>query len=339
VLFAFGDHALQNGLWLWGGTYTPPPVGPTNLSISINHGDAETVSRIVNLSLGADNATEMLISNYPGFFGAGSWIPYTSNISWTLTPYLGEKEVYVKFRDSDYNVSSVVSDTIILKKAAAEKVPSAEELPGISLKEKDLVKYPGSNAVYQIWEGKRHVFPHSMVYHSWKYPKDFSTVKTISQKDLEKYPIGDPVRLRDGSLFRGTTKSVHGKNASAVFYVSNGKLRPIKSAKIYQALFNDPTWDLVMWAPDDLLSKFAYPLGAMIDSIEGFLNVKVEAFKLRVRSLPGLSGKIISLVSKGQVFSAVDEQNGWYKIKYQSAGITKTGWVSGRYVRRIINVK
>jgi len=67
-------------------------------------------------------------------------------------------------------------------------------------------------------------------------------------------------------MFRGTTSSLYGKDASAVFFVSDGKLRPIKSAEIYQKLFNDPEWKYVTWVPDDLLDKFEYPLGEMIES-------------------------------------------------------------------------
>ena len=130
--------------------------------------------------------------------------------------------------------------------------------------EKDLVKTDVSSAVYQILSGQRHIFPHLEVYLSWGYAKDFSTVKTITAADLEQYPEGDAVPFRDGSLFRGTTQSVHGKSASAVFYVEDGKLRAIQSAEIYQGLFNDSDWSLVTWVPDDLLDKFTYPLGEMV---------------------------------------------------------------------------
>jgi len=130
--------------------------------------------------------------------------------------------------------------------------------------EKDLVKTDVSSAVYQILSGKRHIFPHLEVYRSWGYLEDFSTVKTITAAELEQYSEGDAVPFRDGSLFRGITQSVHGKSASAVFYVEDGKLRAVQSAEIYQDLFNDSDWSLVTWVPDDLLDKFTYPLGEMI---------------------------------------------------------------------------
>jgi len=141
---------------------------------------------------------------------------------------------------------------------------------GIS--ERDLVKTNVSSAVYQILNGKYHIFPHLEVYRSWGYVEDFSTVKTITAAELEQYPEGDAVPFRDGSLFRGTTQSVHDKSASAVFYVENGKLRAVQSAEIYQGLFNDSDWSLVTWVPDDLLDKFIYPLGEEITTIDTHPN-------------------------------------------------------------------
>ncbi|MCK4968381.1 MAG: hypothetical protein KAS12_04965, partial [Candidatus Aenigmarchaeota archaeon] len=110
-------------------------------------------------------------------------------------------------------------------------------------------------------------FPHANVFYSWGYcDTDFNQVKTISSAELAAISEGAAQPFRDGSLFRGTAESIHGKEASAVFVVSDGKLKPIKSAAIYQALYNDPNWSLVTWVPDDLLSKFAYELGTAVDS-------------------------------------------------------------------------
>ena len=133
-----------------------------------------------------------------------------------------------------------------------------------TLSDNDLVKTPDSSAIWLIQDGKKRVFPHISVYTSWDYPEDFSTVQTVS--DLSDYSEGDAVPLRDGSLFRGKTTSLHGKEASCVFFVSDGKLRPIKSGAIYQELFVDPDWEKIIWVPDDLLSKFEYSLGDTIES-------------------------------------------------------------------------
>ena len=229
--------------------------GPGNVSVWMNWGADKTVKRTVTLSLNATNAAEVIISNAVDFAGA-NWETYQTSKYWTLSENNGEKIVYVKYRDEDYNESSVVSDTIILE----------QELTETAINEKDLVKTADSSALYLILNNQRHIFPHLAVYQSWSYPSDFSTVKLISSIELAIYPEGDPVPFRNGSMFRGTATSLHGKESSAVFYVEDSKLRPVLSGEIYQSLFNDPGWNLVTWVPDDLLSKFEYSLGENVSS-------------------------------------------------------------------------
>lgn len=174
---------------------------------------------------------------------------------WTLNTGDGEKVVYIKFRDENNEESSVFSDTIIFQDGESQE-----------LGERDIVKTTESSAVYLILNRERHVFPHIAVYQSWAYPDDFSTLKLVTPENLAQYIEGDPVPFRDGSMFRGTAQSLHGKDASAVFYVEDNQLRAIQSSDIYQTLFNDPDWSLVTWVPDDLLTKFEYPLGTILDS-------------------------------------------------------------------------
>lgn len=239
-------------------------VGPTNISVSINSGGLTTSSRNVLLSLSAVNALKMIISNSSDF-SQSVWQDYTASVAWVLSDGDGEKIVYVKYMDASSNQSSLVSDSIIL-----------EELTGVSdgvlIFDQDLVKMTDSSAIYLILNGQRHVFPHIAVYNSWNYPQDFSSVKTVSDSDLINFPEGDAVPFRDGSMFRGTTLSLHGQSASAVFYVEDATLRPVQSGEIYQELFNDSDWELVTWVPDDLLDKFEYPLGETIASADTHPN-------------------------------------------------------------------
>jgi len=239
-----------------GGSGSAGLVGPTNISVNINSGAAKTSTRSVTLNLAASGAMEMIISNHSDFSGA-NWESFVFTKAWSLSSGNGEKTVYIKFRDILNNSSSIVSGVINLDEII---------IPIEVLKEKSVVKAVGSSALYLILGGKRHVFPHIAVYNSWGYPKDFSTVKAVAQNVLEQYAEGDPVPFRDGSIFRGTTQSLYGKSASAVYVVSDGKLMPVKSSAVYQALYKDPKWKLVTWVPDDLLNKFAYPLGETIES-------------------------------------------------------------------------
>jgi len=128
----------------------------------------------------------------------------------------------------------------------------------------ELVKVAGDSSVYLVKDGERHVFPHEAIYLSWGYPFDYSTTETILEETLNAYTEGDPVPFRTGYMFRGTSASLHGKEASAVFIADGSEIRSIFSGDVYQTLFNDSDWSLVTWIPDDFLSKFSFELGEMV---------------------------------------------------------------------------
>jgi len=77
---------------------TIPPAG----SITINGGDASTTSRDVTLTLsssdGGSGVKDMCLSN-DGVDWA-SWEPFTASKAWQLSEGLGEKTVYVRYRDN-----------------------------------------------------------------------------------------------------------------------------------------------------------------------------------------------------------------------------------------------
>lgn len=143
---------------------------------------------------------------------------------------------------------------------------SAAPAMAATLNNGDLVKASGTTAVYLVQGTTKRVFPHLNVYLSWGYPTDFSTVKTVSAADLAQYTEGDPVPFRDGYLFRGTASGLGGLSATAVYLVADGVRKPVQSAAVYQSLFNDPNWARVTWVPDDLLTKFNYPLGSVVSA-------------------------------------------------------------------------
>ena len=100
-----------------GGTLTVPSA--TLISISAGAASTETVS--VTLTLGATNASTMLISNKSDFSDVSSWLTYAASKAWTLTAGAGTKTVYVKFRSSDGGESAAKSDTSELVEPAAAK--------------------------------------------------------------------------------------------------------------------------------------------------------------------------------------------------------------------------
>ncbi|MFA5133261.1 MAG: hypothetical protein WC459_00415 [Patescibacteria group bacterium] len=107
-----------------GGWVAPTVITPSDASISIQSSAVETAVESVELTLGATNATEMMISNSASFAGA-SWEIYGTTKTWSLGTGLGKKTVYAKFKSSTGNESPVVSDDIMLLPAKAVQAITA----------------------------------------------------------------------------------------------------------------------------------------------------------------------------------------------------------------------
>ena len=87
---------------------------PTGCSIVINNGDnwLRNKNSRVSLSLRAEGAAMMLISNNSGFKDA-RWITFRTAIAWTIDKSEGPHSVFAKFKDAAGNESDIVSDIII----------------------------------------------------------------------------------------------------------------------------------------------------------------------------------------------------------------------------------
>lgn len=89
---------------LFGETSTVGPFyidtkAPTNASISAA---STTNNQVVTLTLYADGATQMYLSN-SGYGQSGSWETYATTKQWELTDGYGTKTVYAQFRDAAQN--------------------------------------------------------------------------------------------------------------------------------------------------------------------------------------------------------------------------------------------
>jgi len=250
---------------------------PNYPSIFINDDQDNTNSREVVLTLSAMNMEEryapleMIISNEQ-ITDNQEWVDYHTRYNWTLSHGNGSKTVYARFRNQKGISRHVVYDQINL--VEGQVLGYREFTDGTLLKTAD------NEAIYLIKDGAKHVFPHVFVYYSWGYPRDFSTVITVSQDVLDDVPERDPVIFQDGSLFRGVSDFLYSCDETTVFYVECGLVRPIYSTQIYQEIFNDIKWDLIYWVPDDLLYKFTYPLGETIShsniSLGGCANILAD---------------------------------------------------------------
>lgn len=97
----------------------------------------------------------------------------------------------------------------------------------------DLIKRDGLSAVYYLAsDGQRYIFSDSTTYFSWY--NDFSGVRTISQTELESYPLGKNVTMRPG------TKLIKVTTDPKVYAVEpGGKLAWVKTEAAAKALFGD----------------------------------------------------------------------------------------------------
>jgi len=94
-----------------------------------------------------------------------------------------------------------------------------------------LIKMNGLSSVYYLGaDSKRYVFPNSTVYFSWY--KDFSGVVTISQSELESYPLAANITMRPGTrLVKITT------NPKVYAVEPGGTLRAIPDEATALALY------------------------------------------------------------------------------------------------------
>lgn len=82
---------------------------PTNINVFLPSG---TLTRDVNLSLGASGAAEMYISNV-SFSSGGIWERLRTKKQWQLSGESGSKKVFVGFRDRAKNMSETFGHTIL----------------------------------------------------------------------------------------------------------------------------------------------------------------------------------------------------------------------------------
>ena len=138
-------------------------------------------------------------------------------------------------------------------------------LPARAASDGDLVKMDGYPAVYYLNGGKRYVFPNEKTYKTWY--SDFSDVVTISQSEMETYPLGGNVTYRAGA------KLVKIQTVPTVYAIEpNGTLRSILSeanaAVLYGTNWNKTIDDVpdaffVNYTVGDDMEAGKYPTGTL----------------------------------------------------------------------------
>lgn len=139
----------------------------------------------------------------------------------------------------------------------------------------DLIKMNGLSSVYYLKGGKRFVFPNEATYSSWYSDNnggpDWSGIKTVSQSELESYPLGGNVTVRPGTkLIKITT------NPTVYAVEPNGTLRSIVSEANAIDLWG-PAWAKnVIDVADSFFTNYTqgsplttgvYPAGSIVNPV------------------------------------------------------------------------
>ena len=125
------------------------------------------------------------------------------------------------------------------------------------------------DAVYYVSGSELIVFPYLSVYLSHGFPADFSVVKRVSCSDLDSYTVKGYAKFREGTAFRSDKQTIYGNfEARSVFLMEDGKMRPIKSCSVYNALFGvNDCKSLTYWVPDAFIDTVKYEIGPMVDDL------------------------------------------------------------------------
>ena len=130
----------------------------------------------------------------------------------------------------------------------------------------------GLSSVYYLGaDGKRYVFPNESTYMSWY--NDFSGVVTVSQSELEGYPLGANATVRPGTkLVKITT------NPTVYAVEPGGNLRSIVSESNAIALYGADWAKRVIDVPDAFFTNYKtgtaltagqYPTGQLVKASSG----------------------------------------------------------------------
>lgn len=104
-----------------------------------------------------------------------------------------------------------------------------------------LMKVANAAGIWYVEDGVRHPLLDSVLVKLYFRGRN---VKTVTQKTLARYTVGDPYKLHDGELVKTT-------NDSSIYVVENGILRPIPSADVFEAV--GWKWKNVVTIPNTLL--------------------------------------------------------------------------------------
>jgi hypothetical protein len=143
----------------------------------------------------------------------------------------------------------------------------------------------------------------------------------------EDFKIGDTVKLTANAVW-STGQKIPLWAFTKIFYVRNIHKNGTVSISILQ---NGAITGIVKPEYLDLLNSnvsISVPTTSEKKTFENYLVI-VTGNSVNVRSGPGTQYKINTVVKQGQVFTIIDERNGWGKLK------SGAGWISLNYTKKL----
>jgi hypothetical protein len=173
---------------------------PADANIAINSGNEKTANRSVALTLKAEGAETMAVSNDADFTD-GEWEAFSLSKEWTLTEGSGEKTVYVKFRNSKGKTSAVYTDSIILEEKTG---PDGKVLGDdtVNVRDGDLIQCKSCQdpfAVYVVKVSGDKRFIRHIKSSFFKYYKHVTWDDIIQINTLDGFIVSSLVRVNTGA--------------------------------------------------------------------------------------------------------------------------------------------
>ena len=220
--------------------------------------------------------------------------------------------------------------------------PENEQFPSITIADGALIRAKGTTGIYLTEGSKRKPIKSAEIFLAKGYK--WADVIEVKQSVVLAYELGLEVTIGEdnkspnkqqsiGTLFNGTL--ARKKGSPGVYLIYNNQKRPIKSAEIFSG--RGYKWGDVIDVEQSVLD--IYSLGDDITLLENIVieneihTITINVPTLRVRSLPSINGGIIAKVSEGQNYNVIEENNGWYKIRYKALDNIQMGWVMGIYTK------
>ena len=149
------------------------------------------------------------------------------------------------------------------------------------------------------------------------YPKEMAV-----EVPAAGFPVGSEVMLRPGA------KYFNGKNIPAWVFETKLYVREVRETGSVVISTQKKGAITGIVKMDDLIE---YSEERKVQEVITFIPylVKVAVDGLNVRSGPGTGHRINTQITKNQVYTIVDEKNGWGKLK------SGAGWIALQYVRKI----